>query len=101
MPPEYETLKNMNSSTAKFAQWCIRVLKPKLIKYTFTARGETVNATKFQCVVVSKDPKQYMLASVPFSFQDRDAAKKAMERFPEKSVWVVKTPAFDTRQKPE
>ena len=60
MVSKYETLKNMNSGTAKFATWCVRVLDPKIKSYEFVARGETVKATKFQCILASQDEKQYM-----------------------------------------
>ena len=96
-----ETLKNMNNSTQRFATWCIRIVDPKVIPYEFTARGEVVMASKFQCVIVSKDAKQYMLGLVPFSFADRDAASKAAERFKQGSVWQLKTPGVDTKSKPE
>mgnify|MGYP000028518462 FL=1 len=97
----YETLKNMNGTTAKHAQWCIRILDPKIIDYTFAARGETINASRFECMLVSKDPKQYMLAGIPFSFKERDSAKKAYTKFTDQSVWILKTVAFDTKVKPE
>ncbi len=42
-----ETLKNMNSNTAKFAKWYVRILEPKVISYTVASRGETVHAHKF------------------------------------------------------
>ena len=29
-----ETLKNMNSTTAKFAKWYVRILDPKIIEYS-------------------------------------------------------------------
>ena len=45
------TLKNMNGTTAKFAKWYVRVLDPKVITYKFQAKGETVQATKFECRV--------------------------------------------------
>ena len=96
---KYETLKNMNTNTGKHAAWCIIIHDPKVIAYTFTARSETITAERFQCVIGSKDPKQYMLGSVPFSFGDRGAAKKAAEKFKDKTVWVLKTPAFDTKTK--
>ena len=76
-----ETLKNMNSTTSKYAKWFVRIIHPKLINYTFSARGETVNAQKFQCVLVSQDPAQYMIGLVPFVFGDRGAAKKASDKF--------------------
>ena len=97
----YETLKNMNGTTAKHAQWCIWILDPKIIDYTFAARGETINASRFECMLVSKDPKQCMLAGIPFSFKERDSAKKAYTKFTDQSVWILKTVAFDTKVKPE
>ena len=93
---KYETLKNMNGGTAKHAAWCVIIHDPKVIEYTFISRSETITATRFQCVIGSNDPKQYMLGSVPFSFGDRDAAKKAAEKFKDKTVWVLRPPAFDT-----
>ena len=74
-----ETIKNMNNTTAKHATWILRILDPKLIKYKFSARGQVVNAEKFQCVLVSQNPKEYMIGNVPFAFQDRNAAKKAFQ----------------------
>ena len=91
----------MNTNTGKHAVWCIVIHDPKVIAYTFKARGESVNAERFQCVIGSSDPKQYMMGSVPFSFTDRAAAKKALEKFRDKSVWILRTPAFDTKSKTE
>ena len=99
--PKYETLKNMNGTTAKHAQWCVRILDPKVIDYKFTSRNEMITAQRFECLIVSKDPKQYMLGSVPFRFDDRGAPAKAADKFKDQSVWILKSPAFDTRQKPE
>ena len=96
-----ETLKNMNSQTAKYAKWYVRVLDPKVQDYTFTARGEKVEAAKFTCVLVSNAPKQYMLGSVPFNFQNRNAAVEASRTFTAGSVWELKNPGFDIRAKPE
>ena len=98
---KYDTLKNMNGSTAKHAVWCVRILDPKIIKYTFTCKDEIIQAEKFQCLLVSNDPKEYMLGSVPFSFAQRDAARKAESQFKDGSVWILKTPAFDTKMKSE
>ena len=67
----------MNSTIGKFAKWYVRIIDPKIIQYEFRSRGETVSAERFECVLVSKDPAQYMLAIVPFSFNDRLAAKKS------------------------
>ena len=64
----------MNATTSKFAKWYVRV-EPKFIDYSFKTRGETVAAQKFECVLVSKDPTQYMLGLVPFAFSDRQAQR--------------------------
>ena len=96
-----ETLKNMNGTTAKFAKWYVRVLDPKVITYKFQAKGETVQATKFECILVSKDASQYMLGIVPFDFKDRNAAQKAMDKFKDSSVWEIANPTFDAKAKPE
>ena len=91
----------MNSTTSKFAKWYVRVIDPKIIEYTFTARSETVNAQKFECVLVSKDPAQCMLGLVPFSFSDRQAATKALQKFKENAVFEITTPAFDPKARLE
>ena len=75
---KFETLNSLNSSTGKFAEWCVRVLDPEITTYTFTARNKVVKATRFQCVLVTKDPKQCMLAKVPFDFKDRTPPQKLM-----------------------
>ena len=53
-----EALKSMNSQTAKFAKWYVKVLDPKIIDYSFRSKGENVRAQKFQCVLVSHLPEQ-------------------------------------------
>ena len=52
-PKNTETLKNMNSTTAKFTSWYVRVLDPKVIDYSFRPRGEKIPAQQLQCVLVS------------------------------------------------
>ena len=66
LPKNVEILKNMNSTIGKYARWYVRILDPKIYPYRFTSRGEEVAAERFECVVVSNDPTQYMLATVPF-----------------------------------
>jgi hypothetical protein len=96
-----EALKSMNSQTAKFAKWYVKILDPKVVDYSFFSRGESIHAQKFQCVLVSHVPEQYMLGFVPFDFKDRNAATKAAQKFTADSDWEITTPAFDTRSKPE
>ena len=89
----------MNVQTGKHATWVVRVLSPKLIHYQFTAKGQKVEASKFQCLLVSKDPRQFMLGSVPFSFASKDAPSKAFEKFKDWLTFQIKTPEFDKRRK--
>ena len=85
--PAFETLANMNTSTAKFATWIVRVISdPKIVSYTFSARGERVDAQKLECVLVSADPSDYMLGLVPFSFSDRTAAANARDKYLKNTV---------------
>ena len=65
----YESLRNLNASSAKYATWCVRVLDPKVIQYTFQARGEKVNASKFMCLLVAEDPGMYVPGTVLFIFR--------------------------------
>ena len=91
----------MNPTIGKYAKWYVRIIDPKIIQYEFKAKGETVSAQKFQCVLVSKDPAQYMLATVPFSFTDRLAATKALNTFKDDDVLEITTPAFDAKARAE
>ena len=49
-----------------------------------------MKATKFQCILVSQDPTQFMLGTVPFSFADRAAPSKAMQKFKEGLTFELK-----------
>ena len=91
----------MNPHFGKFAVWCVRVVDGKIIQYEFKSRNETVYAEKFECLLVSKDPEQYMLATVPFLFSDRQSATKAFAKFKNGDVLEITTPAFDPKARPE
>ena len=101
MDKPVETLKNMNLETAKHAQWMVRVLAPKLIRYTFQAKGKTVEAEKFQCLLVSTIPTQFMIGSVPFNFAAPKAASQAFQKFKAGLCFRVQQPEFDGRMKAE
>ena len=101
MDKPVETLKNMNLETAKHAQWVVRVLAPKLIRYSFQAKQKTVQAEKFQCLLVSTIPTQFMIGSVPFNFAAPQAAKQAFQKFRAGLCFRVQQPEFDGRMKAE
>ena len=54
-----------------------------------------------QCILVSDDTSQYMLATVPFDFKDPKAAVKALDKFRKSTVWEITNPALDAKAKPE
>ena len=101
LPKNLETLKNMNATTAKYAKWFVRVIDPTVLDYSFQSRGEKVSAQNFQCILVSKDPSQYMMGLVPFDFKNRQAAANAEKTFAANSVWEVSAPLLDAKAKPE
>jgi len=101
MAKPVETLNNMNVQTAKHASWVVRVLSPKMMQYTFNFKGQQVAAERFVCLLVSKDPKQFMFGSVPFSFANKKAAKDAFERFQDGACFRVHQPEFDSKFKAE
>ena len=51
-----EPLKNMDSQTAKFAKWYVKVLDPKVIEYSFKSKGESIHSQKSQSELVSREP---------------------------------------------
>ena len=84
----------MNAHIGKYATWVVRVLSPKLVQYQFKAKSEVVNATKLQCILVSKDPKHFLIGTVPFSFAARDAPRQAFDKFEEGLTFQIRTPAL-------
>ena len=98
---EPETLKNLNSATTRHVYWLVRVKSPKVVQYQFTARNETVHASRFECLLVSNDPKQFIIGSVSFSFGAKDAALKAQATYLEDLVFEIRNPQFDTKMKPD
>ena len=94
-----ESLKNMNAQTAKHAQWMVRILSPKLIRYSFMSKGRQIDAEKFQCLLVSSDAKQFMIGSVPFNFSTPKAATTAAEKFQSGTCFSIRVPEFDNKVK--
>jgi len=94
-----ETLKNMNAQSSKHAFWVVRVLSPKIIHYTFTAKNQQIKAEKFVCLLVSKNAKQFMFGSVPFSFANKTAARDALAKFKHGTCFRIDTPEFDDKFK--
>ena len=92
-----DSLMNLNERSAKYSVWVVRVVNGRVLHYKFTARGETVEATKFICHLVGEKATEYVSGIVPFDFKKKDAAQKAMTQYPDGQVLIIRTPAFDTR----
>ena len=101
MSGEYEKLSNVNASTAKHAQWLVRVLAPRLTEYLFWARGEEVNATRFSAILIAQDDSEYLPVAVKFEFSDTQAPSRAYQKFVENSVWIMTKPTFDPKADPK
>ena len=103
----YESLRNMNTSSGKFASWLVCVRDPQVQPVRFNARpfgearGQWIEGHRFSCVLTSADEKEYMFGAVPFDFKNRHAAQQAAEKFTDMSVWQISKPNFDGRSKPE
>ena len=91
-----KTLSRQRQCLMGKKQSCIQY-RPNLIKrnvntfipFEFKSRNEVVKATQLQCILVSQDPKQFMIGSVPFSFAARDAASKAKANIQDGPVLVI------------
>ena len=97
-----ESIPNMSGRAAKYARWVVRVVEPELVEYQFKGRLETVFAKKFMCRLVSKDPKQYVEAIVPFSFVKKDGPAVLCAQCVENDchllpLCIVPTPCADVR----
>ena len=101
MAATYESVMNMNETNAKHAKWCLRVLDPQLQSYTFQARGQTIEAKSFTCILVVDNASEYLIGCVPFDFRNQDAPQQAMTRFNANTVWVISKPGFDMRANTE
>ena len=95
------SLATLNPHNAKYASWAVRVLHARVERYTFTARGEPVEASRFVCLLVSEDPLTRCVGNVKFSFRDKQAAEKAAEKFREGTAWLLRTPVLDTQMQPK
>ena len=96
---KYDTLRNMNASSGRYASWILWVRSPQITQIKFKARGQDVEGSVFQCVLASSDAKQYMYGKVPFDFKNRAAADEAAQKFIENSVWKITNPTFDPKAK--
>lgn len=95
-----ESLLALNQSSAKFMDWHVRVVHPRIVQYQFTTRKqEVVNAAKFQAFLVGNKPTEYVMASVPFCFKDAAKATRALQKFGDLTSWKLSSVALEPNSK--
>jgi len=95
-----ESLLALNQSSAKFMDWHLRVVHPRIVQYQFTTRKqEVVNAAKFQAFLVGNKPTEYVMASVPFCFKDAAKATRALQKFGDLTSWKLSSVALEPNSK--
>lgn len=100
---KFDAVKNMNSNNGKFGAWLLCVRSPEALHVRFQNRkdGKWIEGYRFQCVLASNDPKQYMYGVIPYDFKNSNSAQEACDKFVEGSIWKITKPSFDTRAKRE
>ena len=97
---QMESLLFLNEQSAKFMDWQVRILHPRIIKYQFTTRkNEVVNATRFQAYLVGAIPSEYVMATVPFSFKDETKPTRSSQRFQAKTCWKLSSVLLESNSK--
>ena len=96
------SLMALNSTTCKHEEWTLRALHPEVVKYTYADwRQGQVNAERFHCILVGDDRKIYCHGVVPWDPKQPTKAKQALTKFKHGSVWKIKCPVLDKKEKTE
>ena len=87
----FDKLDKMNATTAKFTSWIVMIRNPKIliIRYWSNHQHKFVDVKRFQCVLASADPKQYMYGCVLHDYRSENAIDEALAKFEEGSVWKI------------
>ena len=92
-------LSAMNKQTVRFATWVGRVGFSHAYSYTYDSKksGQRITSHKFECRVVGKSDKDYVLAVVKGTQNDVESAKK---RYVNGSVWELSNVKFEKQTQP-
>ena len=92
----FESLDKMNSTNGQSMSWIVKVANPKIIRVQYWSKHaqEVKEVKRFQCVLTSADPKQYMYGCVC-----NHSVDEAHVKFQEGSVWKITRPVFDVNTK--
>ena len=98
---QFPSLKGLNKSSAKVAEFLIRVTGPKKEQYEYvskraSSRGQTVTTWKMECLLLSVSPTagthEYCVGTVEGSEKDVDTV---LGKFVEGSKWKLSKVVFD------
>ena len=92
--PSHTNLAAINKSSAKIATFLVRVVKPKLLSFTYTGKvdGQLKTGNSFQCFLVGTKGESYCLGIVKGSLAEQ---KKAEAKFKDGSPWKLTKAVFD------
>ena len=76
-----EQFQHLNERSAKNGVWIGRIEACKLCTYQFQSKGETIDAKRFVCLVVGRDPTDYATAVVPFGFKNKQRPQQTYEKW--------------------
>ena len=79
-------LGSLTKSSAKTADFLVRVYTPKIIEYSFKSKrdGKLVEKVRFSCILLGVDASHYCEASVKTSTDD---VKAALEKYKHGTTW--------------
>ena len=97
-----ESLLFLNEQSAKFMDWRVRIIHPRVKQYQFTTRqNDLINATRFQAYLVGANPSEYVQATVPFWFKDESEPPHASIKFASQTCWNLQSVTLDPNSKPQ
>ena len=76
-----EQFQHLNERSARTGVWIGRIEACKLCTYQFQSKGETIDAKRFVCLVVGRDPTAYATAVVPFGFKNKQRPLQTYEKW--------------------
>ena len=99
MAPPSTDLSAMNKQTVRFTTWLCRVAYSHAYNYTFDSKksGQSITSHKFECRLVGKSPKDYVLAVLKGTQSEVESAKK---KYVNGSVWHLSNVKFEESTKP-
>ena len=99
MAPPSTDLSTMNKQTIRFTTWVCRVAYSHAYSYTYHSKksGEPITSQRFECRLVGKSQKDYVLAVLKGKHSEVESAKK---KYVNGSVWQLSNVKFEENTTP-